>query len=256
MTFNNIKLDENWELKNTSDIVRSFDVFFRMGGLPEVLNIEEKFKRQWLSGLYNKIYFGDLLSRYSIRNDRAIKLLIHKLAESVKQPLSYNRLANIISSITGKIKSDTIADYLSFLEESWLIFSIENYEARFVERATNKKYYFIDNGILNLFLMDPNTALLENLVALYLRKKYKDELFFYNSNVEVDFLLQDSKIAYQVAFSIHDDDTRNREVKALLKLNNYIKLERMIIVTMNDECVIRESGCEIEVLPIWKLLLL
>ncbi len=256
LTFNNIKLDENWELKNTSDIVRSFDVFFRMGGLPEVLNIEEKFKRQWLSGLYNKIYFGDLLSRYSIRNDRAIKLLIHKLAESVKQPLSYNRLANIISSITGKIKSDTIADYLSFLEESWLIFSIENYEARFVERATNKKYYFIDNGILNLFLMDPNTALLENLVALYLRKKYKDELFFYNSNVEVDFLVQESKIAYQVAFSIHDDDTCNREVKTLLKLNNYIKLERMIIVTMNDECVIRESGCEIEVLPIWKLLLL
>ena len=82
------------------------------------------------------------------------------------------------------------------------------------------------------------------------------KLFFYNSNLEVDFLLQESKIAYQVAFSIHDDDTRNREVKALLKLNNYIKLEKMIIVTMNDECVIRENGCEIVVLPIWKLLLL
>ena len=49
-----------------------------------------------------------------------------------------------------------------------MIFSIENIEAKLQDKISNKKYYFIDNGILNLFLLDPETSLLENMVAIYL----------------------------------------------------------------------------------------
>ena len=73
--------------------------------------IDKSFKREWLSNLYNKIYFGDLISRYGIRNPLAMKTLIRKLAESVKQPKSFYRLANLVSSVAGKVK-DTITDYL------------------------------------------------------------------------------------------------------------------------------------------------
>lgn len=47
-----------------------------------------------------------------------------------------------------------------------MIFSIENIEAKLQDKISNKKYYFIDNGILNLFLLDPETSLLENMVAI------------------------------------------------------------------------------------------
>lgn len=55
-------------------------------------------KRLWLSGLYQKIYLGDLVARYALRNPDSMRLLTKKLAESVMQPSSYNRLKNIVSS--------------------------------------------------------------------------------------------------------------------------------------------------------------
>ena len=116
-------------------------------------------KRQWLSSLFNKIFFGDLVARYSIRNDMALKVLIRKLAESVKQPSSFTRLANLVSSTGKKITTDTIIDYLNYLEDTWIMFSLENYASKLADKVSNKKYYFMDNGILSLFLMDPETSL-------------------------------------------------------------------------------------------------
>ena len=167
------------QFKNRTEIVRSFSDYFYFGGLPELELIEEIEKRQWLSNLFNKTFFGDLITRYSIRNDLAMKVLIRKLAESVKQPSSFNRLSNIVSSTGIKVTTDTVIDYLEFLQATWLIFSIENYASKLVEKVSNQKYYFIDNGLLNLFLIDPETSLLENLVAISLKKKYEEELYFY-----------------------------------------------------------------------------
>ena len=109
-------------------------------------------KRSWLSGLYHKIFFGNLVARYALRNTDSMRLLIKKLAESVMQPSSYNRLKNIVSSAGESIGVKTIIDYVDYLKQTWLIFSIKNYAARFAERETNQKYNFIDNGILNLFI--------------------------------------------------------------------------------------------------------
>ena len=91
-----IEIGPTWYYKNRTEIVRTFSDYFSYGGLPELMLIETIEKRQWLSNLFNKIFFGDLITRYSIRNDLAMKVLIRKLAESVKQPSSFNRLTNIV----------------------------------------------------------------------------------------------------------------------------------------------------------------
>ena len=162
--------------RDSPDILR----LFQLGGLPELMLIETIEKRQWLSNLFNKIFFGDLITRYSIRNDLAMKVLIRKLAESVKQPSSFNRLTNIVSTTGAKVSTDTIIDYLNFLQATWLFFSLENYASKLVEKISNRKYYFIDNGLLNLFLIDPVTSLLENIVAISLKRNMKEELYFIN----------------------------------------------------------------------------
>lgn len=60
-----------------------------------------------------------------------------------------------------------------------------------MDKETSPKYYFTDNGILNLFLLDPETSLLENLVAINLLRIYgrDDAVFFYNKGIEVDFVI-------------------------------------------------------------------
>lgn len=252
---NNIMVESTWYFKNRAEIVRSFSEYFYYGGLPELELVEGAEKRQWLSNLFNKIFFGDLITRYSIRNDLAMKVLIRKLAESVKQPSSFSRLSNIVSSAGAKTTTDTIIDYLEFLQATWLIFSLENYASKLAEKVSNRKYYFIDNGLLNLFLIDPVTSLLENLVAITLRKKYEEELYFYHQNIEVDFYVPVEKLAVQVSYSLKEETTRKREITALLKMAAVMEVDKLLIITNDEEEVITENGKEINVIPIWKWLL-
>lgn len=245
--------DKNAIYKYRSGIMRSFEEYFYGGGLPETLLMKDK--RSWISSLFNKIFFGDLVARHQIRNDFALKLMIRKLAESVKQPTSYNRIANIVSTAGKKISVDTVIDYIAYLRESWLILPFENLSARLSERESNKKYYFVDNGLLGLFLIDANTSLLENIVAISLRKQYEDNVFFYNKNIEVDFVVPDDGLAIQVAYSLADPTTEKRETDALMKFNAIMPMSQLIIITKDEEMVIEKDGTVINVLPVWKWLL-
>ncbi|MDP3433418.1 MAG: ATP-binding protein [Bacteroidota bacterium] len=244
--------DKNFVYRNRTEIVKAFENYFHFGGLPEVTQITDK--RAWLSSLYQRIFFGDLITRYQIRNDFALRVLIRKLAESVKQPTSFNRLANVVSSSGKKISTDTVIDYLGYLKESWLIFPVENICAKLAEKEANKKYYFIDNGILNLFLVDPSTSLLENQVAIQLRRWYGDDVYFYHHGIEVDFYIPDVQLAVQVCYSLQDPETRKREINALLKMSKRIEVIRWIIITKDEEDTISEQGIRIEVIPAWKWL--
>ena len=250
-----IQLEKQWEYLDNAHIKRAFNEYFHFGGLPELVLREEPFKRQWLGNLYNKIYFGDLISRYNIRNTAGLKALVRKLAESIKQPQSYNRLANIVSTVAGKVKQETIVDYLEYIKETCMIFSIENIEAKLQDKISNKKYYFIDNGILNLFLLDPETSLLENMVAIYLYETYGEDLYYYNDNIEVDFCLFEHGKAIQVSYSIQDDKTFERETKALQAYSKRFDCKELFIITMDEEKEINLDGNIIQIIPLWKMLL-
>ena len=244
--------DKNAVFRYHSEINKAFEVYFRFGGLPEAAKAENK--REWLSNLYQKVFFGDLISRYQIRNDFALRVLIRKLAESVKQPSSFNRLANVVSATGKKISADTVIDYLGYLKESWLLFPVENFAAKLADKEANKKYYFIDNGILNLFLLDPHTSLLENIVAIQLRRLYGDEVYYYRNNVEVDFYVPEFQLAVQVCYNMSDVETRKREINALLQFSKRTETHKMLVITKNEERVIVENGVRIEMVPVWKWL--
>ena len=254
LAFRRIDLNsKNAVYKYRNDIIKVYEEYFRDGGLPETLMMKDK--RSWISSLFNKIFFGDLVARHQVRNDFALRIIIRKLAESVKQPSSYNRIANLASTVGKKISVDTVIDYITYLQESWLILPFENIAAKLIDKESNKKYYFIDNGILNLFLIDPVTSLLENQVAIRIRQLYGDRAYFYNQNVEVDFVVYDEGLAFQVAYSLNDPDTEKREVEALIKLNKVLPMRQLTIITKEEEREIKVGEVSIHVVPIWKWLL-
>ncbi len=137
----NIKLPKNWQYLSNTNIVRNFEPYFLSGGLPEVIEKEDIFKREWLSSIFNKIYFSDLVLRYSVRNDKALKVMIRKMAESVMQPVTYNRISTIVSAAGYKIKPDTVSEYCQYMTETFLLFPIENFAAKLQEKVSVKKYY-------------------------------------------------------------------------------------------------------------------
>ncbi len=236
------------------DVVRLANDYFLHGGLPETVGMKEP--RVWMSNLFSKIFFGDLVARYKIRNDFALRVMIRKMAESVKQPLSYTRIASIVSSTGKKLSTDAVIDYVGYMAESWLILPYENLFGKLQDKESNRKYYFTDNGLLHLFLVDADTSLLENAVAVSLRRKYVDGAYFWNSkNAEVDFVVPEEGLAVQVSYSLADADTLKRETDGLVKLAAVHDVKRMVVVTKDEERTVEKDGFSIEVVPLWRWLL-
>lgn len=239
--------------------MREYAEYINWGGLPESVNLNVK--RSYLSSVYQKIYLGDICARNNISNPNLLRLMIKKMAESVKQPLSYSRVTKILLSVGGKITIPTTSSYIEYCEDAWLLLRLHNINAAFAERETNSKYYFIDNGLLSLLLTDPTTTLLENIVAVSLFRKYGnsndgERVFFYKQNVEVDFYIPDDELAIQVSYSIEESDmTEKREVEALKKLPKALSCKRRLIITYDEEKTIEDEYGVIEVIPCWKWLI-
>mgnify|MGYP004460678093 FL=1 len=257
LEYHNIHLPQHWELSPIrADVVRLFSDYFYYGGLSEVFDIQDK--KSWLQSLYQKILYSDIVMRKGVRNERSLRLLIRKLADSVMQPTAIKRLQDILQGDGTKITRDTIGSYLDYLHESYLTFGISSFTDSISQRESVKKRYFYDNGILNLFLFLPETKLLENLVAIKLYNKYGDDLYYYNKNVEVDFCVPNDGLLIQASYRMIDEATRNREIGALQKLSKFIKPQRCIIVTYDQEEIIQSNDLDvqIEVIPAYKFMLM
>lgn len=260
LKFNGLDLKENWQFdsKVLHEIARRMDEYFYYGGFAESFALVDK--REWLNSLYQKILLGDIVARHGIRNTRSIRLLAKKMADSVMQPTALSRLQHVVKSTGERIGLATVKDYLEYFEDSYLTFSVPNFVSPVTDQETIKKRYYTDNGLLSIFLFNGETKLLENLCALHLVKKYSNtdepHLFYYNRNIEVDFYVPEAGLALQASYDINDDETRKREISALVSLNRAFPLQRAVIVTRDHEEQITEDGLLIEVIPIWKWLLM
>lgn len=248
-----VELKEHWEYDTIqrSEVKRHLNEYLYYGGLPEILSF--KSKRSMLSSLYQKIYLGDICARNNIKNDRILNILIKKMAESVKQPLSFHRLRNVIVSTGSAISVPTVIEYVAYAADSWLVVPIKNEVGKLTEKELQKKYYFIDNGLLNLFLINSETSLLENMVAMELCRKYgKDNVYYLNTDKEIDFLVPEERLAVQVSYSIKEHSTWEREVPPLQKYAKSHPDWKCLLITYDEEGT--EEGITIE--PVWKWLLL
>ena len=243
---NAIYSDERIELK------KQYLTYLEFGGFPELLNLENK--RDYLSSVYQKLFYGDLIARYKISNPNLLKFLIKKLAESVNNETSVNRIKNLIKSTGVSIGSNTLFDYLNYLESSFLIAPVSNYYSKFVEKETNKKYYFLDTGILMLFLNDQDTKLLENQIYIELRRRGFIP-YFLKSKLEVDFYVPEENLLIQVSYTISDPETRKREIKALESAMKSLEISESLIITIDEREIIETSSGKIKVIPAFEWLM-
>ena len=254
-----ITLENGWDYGEEKNQVRQkFDEYLLWGGFPELEHYANK--RYWLNGLYEKIILGDVIMRNKVKNEHALRLAVKRLAECTMQPVSYNRLANMVKASGVNTNVASIIDYVDYVKDACLMFTLTNYASKFAEKETVKKHYFTDNGLLGIFLSEEKAPRLENLCAIQLQRKYNNDplsprLYFYNRNSEVDFFIPDESYAVQVSCDITDYETREREVAALLALHRQSPLARAEIITLDDEKVITEDGLKIRVVPAWKWLL-
>lgn len=237
--------------KKRADIVSQYEQYVTYGAFPELVDIKNK--RVFLNNIYQTVYLRDIITRNKITNDFAVRLILKKIAESVTKALSFNRLTNIVKSTGISIGKQTVINYVGYMLDSYLIFSLQNYASK----KTSPKYYFMDTGLLGLMLLDCKTTQLENLVAVELIRRYGFEnVYFFENNIEVDFYIPSENLAIQVSMQVLDDvDTLERETKAFVKLNQFIPDTKCLLITNSEETTLKCDDIEIDMIPAWKWLL-
>lgn len=238
-----------------ADVINMYSQYIKYGAFPELVTVRSK--REYLNNIYQTIYLGDIITRNKITNDFAVRLILKKIAESVTKPISYSRLTNILKSAGAAIGKQTVINYVGYMIDAYMLFTVQNYMAKLVEKGTASKYYFMDTGLLGLLLMDSDTARLENLAAIELVRRYgSGNVFYFENNVEIDFYVPEENLAVQVSYSVLDNiDTREREVGAFVKLRNFIPEAKCLIISNSEEAEIESDGIKINVVPMWKWLL-
>ena len=230
--------------------------YIQSGGFPESQDMINK--REYIKSIYEKVLLGDIVEREQIKNKAALRLMVKKIAETVMHEISFNTLAGNVKATGVKTSTDSMIEYTSYAENAYLIFRNHNFVSKFAEKESIPRFYFYDNGLLSLFLVDKDSALLENAVAIHLRCKYDQEVYYYKSKqtgIDIDFYLPDEGWAIQVAYSL--DDAEDREMKSLITFSRKKEgVKRLTIVTKDEERIIKDGDIEVEVIPIHKFLLL
>jgi predicted AAA+ superfamily ATPase len=253
LNFQQIKYSEKSKYNNDRfAIKKAYEQYLKFGAFPELIRLDNK--REFLSNVHQKLFYGDLIARYQISNPQILKLLLKKLAESVNNETSVNRIKNLIKSTGLSIGNNTLFDYLSYLESSFMIATVSNYYSKFVEKENIKKYYFLDTGILGLFLVNQDSKLLENQVYIELRRRGY-QVYFLKRNTEVDFYIPEHQLLIQVSYSLKEKETYDREVKGLEKAMKEFNIENGMIITYDESDEIKSAYGTIKVIPAWIWLL-
>ncbi len=236
-------------------IRRGCQEYILNGGFPEAQHFINK--REYIKSVYEKVLLGDMIEREKVNNKMALRLMIKKIAETVMHEISFNTLAGNVKAAGTKTSTDAMINYVSYAENAYLLFRNKNYVAKFAEKESTPRFYFYDNGLLSLFLIDKPAALLENAVAVYLKRKFGEEVYYYKSSqtgVDIDFYLPEENCAIQVAYSI--DTAEDRETKNLISFAAKTEgKQHLMIVTNEEERTITKDGLTIEVIPVHKFIL-
>ena len=250
----------------TTEIKEKLSQYLFYGGYPEVL-LKKIELEEYLSLLFNSILYKDIMKRYKIRNPKQIENLAIYLISNIANEYSYNSLTKI-----GKIKSShTTEKYLGYLEESFILFSLNRFSYKIKEQlSSNKKIYCIDNGFIQakaLKLSPDFGKLYENAVAIELKKKELNnniKIYYWKNQQqeEVDFVIKEGlkiKQLIQVCFNIKDLETKNREIRALIKAGKELKCNNLLIITEDKETEEKTEWfgdkATIKFIPLWKWLL-
>jgi hypothetical protein len=258
LSFKGFHLSKNG-LSLTSEraaIKKYFAQYLKYGGMPEYLKYQDT---TLLKRLYEDILYRDIVARYGIKQVKPLRELGLYLLSNIGGTFSYNNLKNVL----GLGSMNTIKRYADFMENSYLIFLVSKFSYALKQQFVSlKKIYCIDNGLSEAvaFQFSKNKGkFLENLVFLELRRKFQ-EIYYYKTtnNLEVDFLFKSGKNdlkLIQVADNLDNEKTRQRELNALEKAMDELKLKTALILTEDTEEEIALKGKVLMVKPIYKWLL-
>ena len=221
--------------------------YYTYGGLPYLASLNDNARKaEYLSSLNQTLYLKDIVERNKIANEDEFSELMNVMASSIGSPCNPNKIANTFKSVKKlSLASQTIAKYLSFMEDAFIVEKSVRYDIKGRKYiSTLSKYYFQDVGLRNALLnfrQVEETHLMENVIYNELRRcGYSVDVGMIEvrsatqrKQLEVDFVANkgDKRYYIQSAFALPDEQKLEQELASLKKINDSFK---KIIITRDD----------------------
>lgn len=248
-----------------------FKEYEHKGGFPESLAIiEDDTRIRYLQNLAETVIFRDVIRRYNITNPDGGYRLMQLLLGEMSGLMTFTKQKKRLDGEQYRLSVEMIKDITGYLEEAYLIFTVEIFSLNVAARKTNpKKVYCVDHSVALVMsgsLTLDKGKILENIVFMHLRRS-TDRIFYAKTSggYEIDFAvlsrgqrLSENSVPelIQVSADIDNADTLNREVRALSEGMAEYGTKKSILITENTEDRIETEAGVINVLPAWKYLLI
>ncbi len=233
----------NYDNTNLDD---KFNEYLKYGGLPAITLIKDndELVLSYLNGIYNTIVKKDIVDRNNIKDVALLENIIKYLATNIGSSVSAKKISDFLNSnkITEKSNHQTIDNYLSMLEKSFIVYKANRTDVRNKSLLkTLGKYYISDTGIRNIILGFRNINeghLLENVVYLELLRRGYSVNIGKSGDFEVDFVAENPNDIkyYQVAQTLANEEVKEREIRSLESISdNYEKIILTMDKTINKD---------------------
>mgnify|MGYP002855959078 CR=1 FL=1 len=246
--------------KGQAIIKRELSTYLMDGGLPEMLT--ESDKQGYMMALIEAIIKRDICKRFKVRYPEVLQRLATYLIDNFSQ--EYN--ATAVGKLLG-VSDHTIDTYTGYLQEAFLILSVQKFSYKSRDRIRDSKIYVIDNGFIS---NRTNTFSTENLGwrlvnAVYVEllhragMRFADVFYYRDRSFEVDFIVAKDGVVeelYQVCYDMSGKKTRKREINSILQGAKKFYCNQLTILTFDEQETITEGGITIRVLPAFQWLLM
>lgn len=244
--------------KSFGILMNALDSYLQQGGFPELMTMPRHDK--YIISLFSAILNKDICLRYKVRYKKTLQQLANGILDSFCQEISYSKLQEIYQINT----IHTVKNYVSYLDNAYLLRLVPRYSFKSIERQTMRKAYCIDNA----FISNHDDALqtenlgwrLENVIAIELCRRQENDMqqLYYlrqNKSYEVDFaIVERNKVIQliQVTYDFVNPKTKlyNREIGGLAKGSVATGCTNLTLIMMTGE----EGDVQINGLTIHKIL--
>lgn len=211
--------------------LKKYNEYSMYGGFPYLINLENsKEKLDYLDSIYNTVIVKDVINRKKVNDIMMLESICRFLFDSIGSNISTKKISDTLASNGRKNSVHTVEEYVNSLLESYVLYRVNRFDIKGKQLLkTQEKYYLSDLGLRTYLLGRNNNKdlghILENIIFLELKRKGYRVYIGKNDDTEVDFVVEteDEYIYIQVALSVREEQTLQRELKSLESISNHYK---------------------------------
>ncbi len=213
------------------DELKKYNEYSMYGGFPYLINLENSNEKlDYLDSIYSTVIVKDVINRKKVNDVMLLESICRFLFDSIGSYISIKKISDTLISNGRKNSVHTIEEYVNSLLESYVLYKVNRFDIKGKQLLkTQEKYYLSDLGLRTYLLGKNNNRdlghILENIIFLELKRKGYRVYIGKNDEMEVDFVVEaeDEYIYIQVALSVREQTTLQRELKSLESISNHYK---------------------------------